>query len=74
MKKYLPEEINNNTPEKGYVVIPDRKKAIETAVSLAGVSDIVLIAGKGHENYQIMGSELLPFDDRLVAREALIKK
>ncbi|MCX5842327.1 MAG: UDP-N-acetylmuramoyl-L-alanyl-D-glutamate--2,6-diaminopimelate ligase, partial [Deltaproteobacteria bacterium] len=74
VKKYLPEEINNNTPEKGYVVIPDRKKAIETAVSLAGVSDIVLIAGKGHENYQIMGSELLPFDDRLVAREALIKK
>jgi UDP-N-acetylmuramoyl-L-alanyl-D-glutamate--2,6-diaminopimelate ligase len=56
------------------VVIPDRKKAIETAVSLAGVSDIVLIAGKGHENYQIIGSELLPFDDRLVARETLIKK
>lgn len=74
VKKYLPEEINNNTPEKGYVVIPDRKKAIETAVSLAGVSDIVLIAGKGHENYQIIGSELLPFDDRLVARETLIKK
>lgn len=74
VKKYLPEEINNNTPEKSYVVIPDRKKAIETAVSLAGVSDIVLIAGKGHENYQIIGSELLPFDDRLVARETLIKK
>ena len=73
VKKFLPEEINNTT-EKGYVVIPDRKKAIETAVSLAGVSDIVLIAGKGHENYQIIGSELFPFDDRHVAKEALINK
>jgi UDP-N-acetylmuramoyl-L-alanyl-D-glutamate--2,6-diaminopimelate ligase len=56
------------------VVIPERKTAIEKAVALAGISDIILIAGKGHENYQIVGSELLPFDDRLVAREALIKK
>jgi UDP-N-acetylmuramoyl-L-alanyl-D-glutamate--2,6-diaminopimelate ligase len=74
LKKYLPEEISNGIAEKGYVVIPERKTAIEKAVSLAGISDIILIAGKGHENYQIVGSELLPFDDRLVAREALMKK
>lgn len=74
VKKFLPEEISNNTAEKAYMVIPNREKAIEAAVSLAGVSDIILIAGKGHENYQIIGSELFPFDDRLVAREALIKK
>lgn len=74
VKKFLPEEINNNAAEKGYVVIPDRKKAIETAVSLAGASDIVLIAGKGHENYQIIGIESLPFDDRHVAKEALTNK
>lgn len=74
LKKYLPEEINNGIAEKGYVVIPERKRAIEKAVSLAGISDMILIAGKGHENYQIVGSELLPFDDRLVAREALTKK
>jgi len=74
VKKFLPEEINNNTIEKGYVVIPDRKKAIETAVSLAGVSDIVLIAGKGHENYQIIGNKQIAFDDRHIAKQALMNK
>jgi UDP-N-acetylmuramoyl-L-alanyl-D-glutamate--2,6-diaminopimelate ligase len=74
VKKFLPEEIINNVTEKGYVVIPDRKKAIETAVSLAGVSDIVLIAGKGHENYQIIGDKQIAFDDRHVAKQALMNK
>jgi UDP-N-acetylmuramyl tripeptide synthase len=74
VKKFLPEEINNNMKGKGYMIIPDRKKAIETAVTLAGTADIVLIAGKGHENYQIIGSKSLPFDDRHIAKEALINK
>ena len=74
VKKFSPGEIGSDMNEKGYVVIPDRRKAIETAVFLAGASDIVLIAGKGHENYQIIGGELFPFDDRHVAKEALINK
>jgi UDP-N-acetylmuramoyl-L-alanyl-D-glutamate--2,6-diaminopimelate ligase len=59
-----------------YVTIPDRKEAIEYAVSKASKDDILLIAGKGHETYQIIGSDVLTFDDREVAKEAIggIKK
>lgn len=53
------------------VVEPDRAKAIERAVLDAAPGDIVLIAGKGHEPYQIIGSVTLPFDDRIEARRAL---
>ena len=52
-------------------VEPDRKKAIALAISQAQPGDIVLIAGKGHEDYQIVGDKVLPFDDRLVAKEIL---
>ena len=54
-----------------YTVIPNREKAIETAINIASVGDIVLIAGKGHEDYQIMGEKKMPFDDRIVAAHAL---
>ncbi|MEH7093181.1 UDP-N-acetylmuramoyl-L-alanyl-D-glutamate--2,6-diaminopimelate ligase [Neobacillus vireti] len=54
-----------------YQVIPDRRKAIYTAVSQASAGDVILIAGKGHETYQIIGNEVHDFDDRLVAREAI---
>jgi UDP-N-acetylmuramyl tripeptide synthase len=54
-----------------YTVIPDRKKAIEAAINMAGMADIVLIAGKGHEDYQIMGTRKMPFDDRIIAEHAL---
>jgi UDP-N-acetylmuramoyl-L-alanyl-D-glutamate--2,6-diaminopimelate ligase len=57
--------------EKGYLVEADRKAAIETAISLAKEDDVVLIAGKGHETYQIVGTEKRPFDDREVAARAL---
>ncbi|MGZ3595373.1 MAG: UDP-N-acetylmuramoyl-L-alanyl-D-glutamate--2,6-diaminopimelate ligase [Syntrophales bacterium] len=73
-RKLLPGELKKNKNEKSYVVIPDRREAIETAVALAGNSDIVLIAGKGHEDYQIIGAKRIPFDDRQVAREALLNK
>lgn len=49
----------------------DRKKAIALALRAARGGDIVLIAGKGHEDYQIIGSEKLKFDDREVAKEVL---
>jgi len=57
--------------DRGYLVIPDRRDAIEFAVRLARPGDIVLIAGKGHETYQIIGDRTIPFDDREVVREAL---
>ena len=51
--------------------LPDRKAAIERALGWARAGDVVVIAGKGHETYQVIGSEVLPFDDRLEARAAL---
>jgi UDP-N-acetylmuramoyl-L-alanyl-D-glutamate--2,6-diaminopimelate ligase len=52
----------------------DRGEAIAKAVELARSGDVVLIAGKGHEKYQIVGREVRPFDDVAVAREALSRK
>ncbi len=54
--------------------IPDRTKAINAAIDACAPGDALLIAGKGHETYQIIGSKTLPFDDREVAREALRRK
>ncbi len=55
-------------------VEPDRLKAIVLAISLAHPGDIVLIAGKGHEDYQILGDTKHHFDDREIAREALVDR
>jgi UDP-N-acetylmuramoyl-L-alanyl-D-glutamate--2,6-diaminopimelate ligase len=55
----------------GYLVIQDRRRAIQLAVEIARANDVVLIAGKGHETYQIVGAERFPFDDRDEARRAL---
>jgi UDP-N-acetylmuramoyl-L-alanyl-D-glutamate--2,6-diaminopimelate ligase len=54
--------------------IPDRAEAIAAAIDAAAPRDALLIAGKGHETYQILGSRTLPFDDREVARAALARK
>lgn len=54
-----------------YWVEPERKSAIFQAIECARENDAVLIAGKGHENYQILGNARIPFDDREVAKEAL---
>src|SRR5579871_2355446 len=50
-------------------VQPDRREAIGLALSLARPGDLILIAGKGHEDYQIVGDTVLPFDDKKVAQE-----
>lgn len=57
-----------------YTVIPDRREAIYVAIEKAKPGDIVLIAGKGHETYQEIHGVRYDFDDRLVAREAILKR
>ncbi len=52
----------------------DRRRAIERAIGDAIPGDVVLVAGKGHEAYQIVGDRVLPFDDAAVAREALVAR
>ncbi len=60
--------VKGKTP---YVVIADRREAIVGAMSVAKPGDVVVLAGKGHEDYQIIGDRKTPFDDREVAREEL---
>jgi UDP-N-acetylmuramoyl-L-alanyl-D-glutamate--2,6-diaminopimelate ligase len=57
--------------ERGYCVEADRRQAIRVALRAARNGDLVLIAGKGHEDYQILGTEKIHFDDREVARDEL---
>lgn len=54
-----------------FEIEPDRRRAIARALELARSGDSVLIAGKGHEDYQLVGDKVLPFDDRVVAAEEL---
>lgn len=58
-------------PPGGYARDPDRREAIRQALDWGRPGDTVVIAGKGHETYQIIAGQVLPFDDRLVAREFL---
>ena len=64
------------TPAKSppHVAVVDRKAAIERAIREAGAGDLVLIAGKGHEKYQVIGDKTLPFDDVEIARAALERR
>jgi len=61
---------DTNTP---FQVFPDRREAIQRAISVAKTGDVVIIAGKGHETYQIIGQDKFHFDDRKVAAEALAR-
>ncbi|HYJ91448.1 MAG TPA: UDP-N-acetylmuramoyl-L-alanyl-D-glutamate--2,6-diaminopimelate ligase, partial [Pyrinomonadaceae bacterium] len=64
-------EIGVKQTGRPYEIAADRRDAIFHAVSKAREGDVVIIAGKGHENYQIIGNDKFHFDDREVAREAL---
>jgi len=68
---YSASELHDGVVKKGYVVVSDRKHAIQTAVRASSPGDTILIAGKGHESYQIIGKKTVPFDDRLEAKIAL---
>ncbi|KAA9025967.1 UDP-N-acetylmuramoyl-L-alanyl-D-glutamate--2,6-diaminopimelate ligase [Niallia endozanthoxylica] len=67
-------EMEAGVAGKIYKSITDRKEAIRYAVNEARQGDVILIAGKGHETYQIIGREILDFDDRLVAKAAIEEK
>jgi UDP-N-acetylmuramoyl-L-alanyl-D-glutamate--2,6-diaminopimelate ligase len=59
------------TEASGYRVVEDRQAAIAAGIEMLEKDDILLIAGKGHENYQEVGQSVIPFDDREVARQLL---
>ncbi len=65
------DEIAAGIGNRSYVVELDRRRAIERAIAEARAGDVVLVAGKGHETYQIVGDAVLPFDDSAIVREAL---
>jgi UDP-N-acetylmuramoyl-L-alanyl-D-glutamate--2,6-diaminopimelate ligase len=65
------DEIVAGIGSQRYAVELDRRRAIELAICEARPGDVVLVAGKGHETYQIVGERVLPFDDAVVARETL---
>lgn len=56
-----------------FAVEPDRRSAIAAAIARAQAGDSVLLAGKGHEDYQLVGDQVLSFDDRVVAAEELVR-
>ena len=68
-------EIEVGVKESGtdYEILPDRRDAIFRGAALAKPGDVIIIAGKGHENYQIVGNDKFHFDDREVAQEALTR-
>jgi len=66
--------VNTRKDASQLLTIVDRRAAIVKAIEVARPGDLVLIAGKGHETYQVIGDKTLPFDDVAVAREALARR
>jgi UDP-N-acetylmuramoyl-L-alanyl-D-glutamate--2,6-diaminopimelate ligase len=64
-------ELVRGLREKGYVKVLKRREGIRLAIKLAQAGDVIVVAGKGHEDYQIIGRERHPFDDRHEIRQAL---
>ena len=69
--EYEAKHLANGFNRKGFVVEPDRRRAIQLALTASVPGDTILIAGKGHENYQILSDRTIDFDDRQVAVEVL---
>jgi UDP-N-acetylmuramoyl-L-alanyl-D-glutamate--2,6-diaminopimelate ligase len=73
IRDIIPGVLEAGRGSEGYVVELDRAKAIEIAVSRARPGDVLILAGKGHETYQDFGHRVIHFDDREVARSAVLK-
>jgi UDP-N-acetylmuramoyl-L-alanyl-D-glutamate--2,6-diaminopimelate ligase len=71
LREWHQDDVGSWRSMKGYLKVPDRREAIRIAIGLAQPLDTVLIAGKGHEDYQIIGKKKFPFDDRVEAKKAL---
>src|ERR1700722_15861752 len=63
------EEIAAGFSSPNFTIIVDRRQAIEKAIEMATPKDLILIAGKGHETYQLFAYQTIPFDDRKIAQE-----
>ena len=74
LREYRPDELTDGFGEKGFTLLENRHEAIRLAVSLARHGDILLLAGKGHEDYQIIGTVKQHFDDREEAAAAFAGK
>jgi len=74
LREYRPDELTGGFEGKGFVLLENRREAIRLAISLARPGDIVLLAGKGHEDYQIIGTVKHHFDDREEALAAFAEK
>jgi len=68
------EEIVKGVSRNNYIIKEDRREAIHYAIDIAEPEDVVLIAGKGHETYQIFRDKTIHFDDREVAIEAIKRR
>jgi UDP-N-acetylmuramoyl-L-alanyl-D-glutamate--2,6-diaminopimelate ligase len=73
-KKYQAGDLSGGWTDSGYLVVPDRREAIRLAIGAARPGDVILIAGKGHEDYQILGGKKVHFDDREEAAMALASR
>jgi UDP-N-acetylmuramoyl-L-alanyl-D-glutamate--2,6-diaminopimelate ligase len=71
IQQIAPGNLKAKDDAHSYTVISERRRAIETAIGEARQGDIILIAGKGHEDYQILGTNKIPFDDRAVVEQTL---
>lgn len=74
LREYRPDETTGNFAEKGFILLENRREAIRLAIRLAKPGDIILLAGKGHEDYQILGTVKHHFDDREEASAAFAEK
>ena len=68
------EDVKKGMNGDHYLVEEDREQAIVKAIEIAQKNDIILIAGKGHETYQILGRKKIHFDDREIARREIVKR
>lgn len=69
--KIIADIVSGLTKSQKHHIVPDRRAAISAAIKAMSTGDMLIIAGKGHEDYQIIGQTKLPFDDRAVAAENL---